>query len=1195
MDAEVEVTVMRAVDEGTAPKPPPLSKNDRERVNNALKHFATRGWAADQALAIYIPSRFFPTAASKFRRFVLRCCRPELASALSHMGAGRDADEFLFPLFAEFCFGEFPEEIRSYRDLFCFGEFPEEIRSYRDLVFDRVNADGVYCNLVTGQERKEMPFAHHTACTIEMANLSTPVDVAVIDEIQMISDDYRGWAWTRALLGVQAAEVHVCGDPSVLPLLRAICDATGDAFECHHYHRFAPLTVDQTSLQGDLGRVSPGDCIVAFSRREIFEIKGALPPETPEGALTPVFVPSYLLPPSQRAVEMTTKHRCCVVYGALPPETRRQQARLFNEEESDFRVLVASDAIGMGLNLSIRRVIFSTLHKFNGEEKIRIPSPMVSTGVYSAHVIRCHRHVSRRQQARLFCSTRRRVTSVCSWRLMPSVWDSTCRFGGLSSQPCSSIIGNRREEFNGGQKIVIPSPMVSTGVFTTCTEAPFLSHQFRSHQFRSHQFRSHQFRSHQFRSHQFRSHQFRSHQFLSHQFRSHQFRSHQFRSHQFRSHQFRSHQFRSYQFRSHQFRSHQFRSHQFRSHQFRSHQFRSHQFRSHQFRSHQFRSHQFRSHQFLSHQFRSHQFRSHQFRSHQFRSHQFRSHQFRSHQFLSHQFLSHQFRSHQFRSHQFRSHQFRSHQFLSHQFRSHQFRSHQFRSHQFRSHQFRSHQFRSHQFRSHQFRSHQFRSHQFCSHQFRSHQFRSHQFRSHQFRSHQFRSHQFRSHQFRSHQFRSHQFRSHQFRSHQFRSHQFLSHQFRSHQFRSHQFRSHQFRSHQFRSHQFRSHQFRSHQFRSHQFLSHQFLSHQFRSHQFRSHQFRSHQFRSHQFLSHQFRSHQFRSHQFRSHQFRSHQFRSHQFRSHQFRSHQFLSHQFLSHQFRSHQFRSHQFRSHQFRSHQFLSHQFLSPQSLSPHFLSPHFLSPQFSPPPRGSRYEEGVVTCLDPTDMPLLIAALQDPVEPTTAAGLFPLFEQVEVFASQLPDVSFARLLDRFVETSKLDGTYFLCRTDNIRRVATMLDKIKGLTLRDRFAFCSAPANARDPTVMAALLRFAREYAEGNPPAGEWVRGTWRKTAASDLMALETKHQVASLYLWLSYQFPKGAFPDASLATDKAQNAAKQLSTALLEARTPNLSSSFGKPGSVRDRYGPGLTDLQQQQLCARLKKSAGRRKLGAGASQR
>ncbi|CAI5962055.1 unnamed protein product [Closterium sp. NIES-64] len=163
----------------------------------------------------------------------------------------------------------------------------------------------------------------------------------------------------------------------------------------------------QTSLLGDLGRVSPGDCIVAFSRREIFEIKravemttkhrccvvyGALPPETLPHTHPPLppcslHAPHLLLclfmfSPIQRAVEMTTKHRCCVVYGALPPETRRQQARLFNEEESDFRVLVASDAIGMGLNLSIRRVVFSTLHKFNGEEKIIIPSPMVRTGAH---------------------------------------------------------------------------------------------------------------------------------------------------------------------------------------------------------------------------------------------------------------------------------------------------------------------------------------------------------------------------------------------------------------------------------------------------------------------------------------------------------------------------------------------------------------------------------------------------------------------------------------------------------------------------------------------------------------------------------------------------------------------------------------------------------------------------------------------
>lgn len=58
--------------------------------------------------------------------------------------------------------------------------------------------------------------------------------------------------------------------------------------------------------------------------------------------------------------------RTCVVYGALPPETRRQQARLFNEPDNEFDVMVASDAVGMGLNLNIRRIIFNSLSKFEG-------------------------------------------------------------------------------------------------------------------------------------------------------------------------------------------------------------------------------------------------------------------------------------------------------------------------------------------------------------------------------------------------------------------------------------------------------------------------------------------------------------------------------------------------------------------------------------------------------------------------------------------------------------------------------------------------------------------------------------------------------------------------------------------------------------------------------------------------------------
>lgn len=59
-----------------------------------------------------------------------------------------------------------------------------------------------------------MPGAEHTACTVEMVGMQKRVDVAVIDEIQMIGDEGRGWAWTRALMGVPANEVHICGDSS---------------------------------------------------------------------------------------------------------------------------------------------------------------------------------------------------------------------------------------------------------------------------------------------------------------------------------------------------------------------------------------------------------------------------------------------------------------------------------------------------------------------------------------------------------------------------------------------------------------------------------------------------------------------------------------------------------------------------------------------------------------------------------------------------------------------------------------------------------------------------------------------------------------------------------------------------------------------------------------------------------------------
>jgi ATP-dependent RNA helicase SUPV3L1/SUV3 len=214
---------------------------------------------------------------------------------------------------------------------------------------------GVACNLVTGQKIVQIPGAEHTSCTVEMADLTHRVDVAVIDEYQMLGDESRGWAWSRALLGVPAREIHLCGDTSAELLVREMLRDTGDVITVKRYERLSPLKPLSTALghsgggdrrarhsSGGIYReLVPGDCIVAFSRRNLYEIKSR--------------------------VESLTKHRCCVVYGNLPPDTRQEQAALFNDPSSGHTILIATDAIGMGLNLNIGRIIFSTIEKFDGQ------------------------------------------------------------------------------------------------------------------------------------------------------------------------------------------------------------------------------------------------------------------------------------------------------------------------------------------------------------------------------------------------------------------------------------------------------------------------------------------------------------------------------------------------------------------------------------------------------------------------------------------------------------------------------------------------------------------------------------------------------------------------------------------------------------------------------------------------------------
>lgn len=87
----------------------------------------------------------------------------------------------------------------------------------------------VPCDLLIGDERQFGGSAEHVSCTAEMTPVDTMVDVGVIDEIQMIDDPQRGWAWTRALLGLPAKEVHLCGEERALNIIRKLLYKTGES------------------------------------------------------------------------------------------------------------------------------------------------------------------------------------------------------------------------------------------------------------------------------------------------------------------------------------------------------------------------------------------------------------------------------------------------------------------------------------------------------------------------------------------------------------------------------------------------------------------------------------------------------------------------------------------------------------------------------------------------------------------------------------------------------------------------------------------------------------------------------------------------------------------------------------------------------------------------------------------------------
>ena len=203
--------------------------------------------------------------------------------------------------------------------------------------YENLKKDGINVSLITGEEEIIDEDSTHISSTIEMLNSDIEVDVCVIDEIQMIGDRDRGWAWANALIGAPAKKVILTGSSDALNVVKEIANYLNEPLKIVEFERKNPLKLLDSPVS--IKNIEASTAIVTFSRKEVLALKNKI---------SPYFKTS-------------------VVYGNLSPEVRREEARRFREGESE--VLIATDAIAMGLNLPIKTILFAKDNKFDGLQR----------------------------------------------------------------------------------------------------------------------------------------------------------------------------------------------------------------------------------------------------------------------------------------------------------------------------------------------------------------------------------------------------------------------------------------------------------------------------------------------------------------------------------------------------------------------------------------------------------------------------------------------------------------------------------------------------------------------------------------------------------------------------------------------------------------------------------------------------------
>jgi len=206
-------------------------------------------------------------------------------------------------------------------------------------IYDRIVAErgASAVALITGEERITPPTARYFVATVEAMPLDRKVSFLAVDEIQLAADLERGHVFTDRLLNARGAdETMLLGADTIRPLLRQLVPEA----EVVTRPRFSTLSYVATSKVTRLPRRS---AVVAFTAQDVYAL-----------------------------AEVVRRHRggAAVVLGALSPRTRNAQVALYQAGEVDY--LIATDAIGMGLNMDLGHVTLASLHKFDGREYRRL-------------------------------------------------------------------------------------------------------------------------------------------------------------------------------------------------------------------------------------------------------------------------------------------------------------------------------------------------------------------------------------------------------------------------------------------------------------------------------------------------------------------------------------------------------------------------------------------------------------------------------------------------------------------------------------------------------------------------------------------------------------------------------------------------------------------------------------------------------